>query len=56
VGGGVSNLSRELNPLTPPLSTIRAFTPVFDGLWGEGADRRCGSIVPKVIHPFIQWR
>jgi hypothetical protein len=25
------------NPLTPTLSPIRAFTPVFDGLWGRGS-------------------
>src|SRR5262249_33773154 len=36
--GGVRGygLSRNPNPLTPTLSPIRAFTPVFDGLWGRG--------------------
>src|SRR6185369_3665355 len=30
-------LSRERCPLTPSLSAVRAFTPVFDGLWGRGS-------------------
>src|SRR5690242_8407478 len=33
----VYGLSRELFPLTPTLSATRAFTPVFDGLWGRGS-------------------
>src|SRR5581483_3666718 len=30
-------LSRVTCPLTPTLSPERAFTPVFDGLWGRGS-------------------
>jgi hypothetical protein len=32
----LTRLERRFAPFSPPSPNERAFTPVFDGLWGEG--------------------
>jgi hypothetical protein len=41
-GVGVIALIRYTNPHPQPLPAVRAFTPVFDGLWGRGAGPALG--------------
>ena len=38
-GGWLLESASNIDPRPQPLPTIRAFTPVFDGLWGRGAHR-----------------
>src|SRR5438067_2191619 len=64
VGGGSAFGAPNIPNRTTPLPTVRAFTPVFDGLWGRGAGivsalRPCGiaiAISPPVARAGLQRR
>jgi len=43
------SLSRDRTPLTPTLSPIRAFTPVFDGLRGRGSALPLRSDIASIV-------
>src|SRR5215467_8144964 len=47
VGADGRSSSNNCAPPPQPSPTIRTFTPVFDGLWGEGVGRARGNAIRK---------